>query len=86
MGLPADTAPVVILGFLRKDVSIALLEPYGLSAKQLVTACVFMAMYMPCAGSFFVLLKESGWKDTLMILLITISVSLITGMLINLIL
>ncbi|MDR0734491.1 MAG: fused ferrous iron transport protein A/B [Elusimicrobiota bacterium] len=83
MGLPAESAPVVILGFLRKDVSIALLAPFNLSAKQLVIACVFMAMYMPCVGSFFVLLKESGWRDTLMILAITLGTALATGTLLN---
>jgi ferrous iron transport protein B len=82
MGLPADSAPVVILGFLRKDVSIALLAPFGLSAKQLVIACVFMAMYLPCVGSFFVLLKEGGWRDTFFIILTTagISLALCTGL------
>jgi ferrous iron transport protein B len=83
MGLPADTAPVVLLGFLRKDVSIALLVPYALTAKQLVIACVFMAMYLPCVGSFFVLLKESGWKDISMIIATTLSVSLLTGTALN---
>ena len=86
MGLPADSAPVIALGFLRKDISIALLLPYNLNPKQLVIACVFMAMYMPCAASFFVLLKEGGWRDTLFILAITISVSLAVCGLLNLIL
>ena len=86
MGLPAESAPVVILGFLRKDVSIALLTPFDLSAKQLVTACVFMAMYMPCVASFFVLLKESGWCEALMILAITLGAALATGTILNFIL
>jgi len=86
MGLPAETASVMALGFLRKDVSIALLMPFNLSPKQLVTACVFMAMYMPCMASFFVLLKEGGWKDTLKIIALTLSVALLTGTLLNVIL
>ncbi|MGB2579678.1 ferrous iron transport protein B [Elusimicrobium simillimum] len=63
-GLPGETASIMILGFLRKDVSIALLEPFNLTAAQLVTACVFMTMYVPCIATFFVMLKESGVKDT----------------------
>ena len=86
MGLPADTAPVVALGFLRKDISIALLIPYALSAKQLAIASVFMAMYMPCAAAFFVLLKEGGWRDTLFILAITVTSALLIAGLMNLVL
>ncbi|MDR0953650.1 MAG: 50S ribosome-binding GTPase [Elusimicrobiota bacterium] len=86
MGLPSDTAPIVIMGFLRKDISIALLTPYNLTAKQLVIACVFMAMYLPCIASFFVLLKEGGWKDTIRVLFITIAVSLLTAFVLNMVL
>jgi len=86
MGLPADSAPVVALGFLRKDISIALLIPYALSAKQLAIASVFMAMYMPCAAAFFVLLKEGGWRDTLFILAITVTSALLIAGLMNLVL
>lgn len=86
MGLPEETASVITLGFLRKDVSIALLQPFNMSAKQLVIACIFMAMYLPCTASFFVLLKEGGWKDTLKIVALTIFVSLITCTALNVIL
>jgi ferrous iron transport protein B len=86
MGLPEETASVITLGFLRKDVSIALLQPFGMSAKQLVIACIFMAMYLPCTASFFVLLKEGGWKDTAKIIALTLCVSLLTGTVLNIIL
>jgi len=84
MGLPADAAPVVVLSFLRKDVSLALLIPLNLSAKQLVTACVFMAMYLPCASSCFVLLKEAGVRDAMWIMLMTFTTALLTAGLLNL--
>ena len=86
LGLPQDTSSVVILGVLRKDVSIALLEPFNLTAKQLVIASIFMSMYLPCVASFFVMLKEAKWKDTLRILAITLSVSLIICSLLNIVL
>jgi len=86
LGLPQDTSSVVILGVLRKDVSIALLEPFNLTAKQLVVASIFMSMYLPCVASFFVMLKEAKWKDTLRILAITLSVSLLVCSLLNIIL
>ena len=72
LGLPADTTSVLILGFLRKDVSIALLEPFNLAPQALVVACVFMSMYMPCVATFFVMLRESGFKDTLRVVCLTL--------------
>jgi ferrous iron transport protein B len=60
LGLPHDIAPVLILGFLRKDVSIALLAPFALSGAQFVIACVFMVLYVPCVASFFTITKELG--------------------------
>lgn len=86
LGLPAESASVVILGVFRKDISIALLVPFNMSAKQLVIACIFMAMYLPCTAAFFVLLKEGGWKDTLKIITITLGVAIVTGAALNMIL
>ena len=71
LGLPADATPVLLLGFLRKDISIALLEPFNLPPQALVVACVFMTMYFPCVATFFVMLRESGWKDTLRVVGLT---------------
>ncbi len=68
LGLPGDIAPVLILGFLRKDVSIALLAPFGLSAGQFIVACVFMVLYVPCIASFFTLVKELGMASALKVI------------------
>jgi ferrous iron transport protein B len=67
LGLPHDIAPVMILGFLRKDVSIALLAPFNLSAAQFVVASVFMVLYVPCVAASFTLVKELGVTSTLKI-------------------
>jgi ferrous iron transport protein B len=64
LGLPHDIAPVMILGFLRKDVSIALLAPFNLSAAQFVVASVFMVLYVPCVAAFFTLVRELGVSAT----------------------
>lgn len=68
LNLPKETSSVIILGFLRKDVSIALLKPFNLSAQQLIVASIFMVLYLPCVSTFFVTLKENGLKDTLKII------------------
>jgi ferrous iron transport protein B len=60
LGLPGDIASVMVLGFLRKDVSIALLAPFNLSAHQFIVASIFMVLYIPCIASLFTLIKELG--------------------------
>jgi ferrous iron transport protein B len=58
LGLPREIASVMLLGFLRKDVSIALLAPFHLSSYQFIIASIFMALYLPCIAAFFTLIKE----------------------------
>ena len=86
MGLPKESASAILLGFLRKDVSIGLLIPFALTAKQMVVACIFMAMYMPCTASFFVLLREGGIKDGLKVTGMTLGLAVILCGLLNLVL
>ena len=83
LGLPPDATPLLLLGFLRKDVSIALLEPFNLPPQALVVACVFMSMYMPCIATFFVMLRESGWKDTLRVVALTLVFSTLTAVILR---
>jgi ferrous iron transport protein B len=61
LGVPHDIAPVLVLGFLRKDVSIALLAPFNLNSHQFIIASIFMVLYIPCIASFFTLIKELGF-------------------------
>lgn len=86
LGLPEETISVMLLGFLRKDVSIALLAPFNLSAKQLIIASVFMVLYLPCIATFFTLLKESGIKNTLKIISLLLFTAILAGALLNLLL
>ena len=85
LNLPVEATPVLFLGFLRKDVSIALLEPFGLPPDQLAVACVFMAMYLPCVATFFVMLRENGLKDTLKIIALTFGLALLSATVLRLI-
>ncbi len=79
LNLPMEATPVLFLGFLRKDVSIALLQPFHLPPEQLAVACVFMAMYLPCVATFFVMLRENGLKDTLKIVALTFALALVSA-------
>jgi ferrous iron transport protein B len=65
LGLPGEIAPVMLLGFLRKDVSISLIAPFNLSAHQFITASVFLVLYVPCIASFFSIIKEIKIKAAL---------------------
>lgn len=86
LSLPGEITPVLLLGVLRKDVSIALLEPYHLSAEQLVVSCIFMTMYLPCVATFFVMLRESGVKDTLRVVTLSFALATATAWILSLIL
>jgi len=86
LGLPGEIISVMTLGFLRKDISIALLTPFNLNIKQLIIASVFLVMYLPCIATFFTLLKELGVKNTLKIISIMLLVAILVSGLLNLIL
>jgi len=86
LGLPAESAASLLLGFLRKDVSVGMLAPLGLSFKQSVVACVVLVMQFPCIATFAVLWREFGTRDMLVILLTMFIMSLTAGGLLNIIL
>jgi len=65
MGLPVTTAPVFIFGFFRRDYGAAglydLNQSGALSGVQLVTACIALALFLPCIAQFLMNVKERGW-------------------------
>jgi ferrous iron transport protein B len=86
LGLPKEAVVALLIGFLRKDVAVGMLAPLGLTAGQLVTGSVVLAMFFPCIATFAVLLKELGIKDMLKSTGIMIAASLLVGGLLNLVL
>ena len=85
-GLPAETAIVLLIGFLRKDVAVGMLAPLGLSAAQMVIASVVLAVFFPCIATFVILLRELGWRDFLRSMGIMLVVSVLAGGILNLLL
>jgi ferrous iron transport protein B len=83
LGLPQQAVSVVLLGFLRKDISIALLLPLHLTARQAVGASVFLVMYLPCVATFFVATREAGWKATVRLVALTLAWATLAGWLIK---
>ena len=83
LGLPAETVSVMTLGFLRKDVSIALLVPFNLAPGSVVVASVFLSLYLPCMASFMVAVRELGIKRSALVFLINFSAAVIFASLLH---
>ncbi len=84
LGLPPEAVSVILFGFLRKDISIALLAPLNLTAWQAVTASVFLVLYLPCLATFFVALREMGWRGLWRVLALTLGWAVAAGFLLSL--
>jgi len=86
LNLPKEISIVLFSGFLRKDVSISLLSPFDLTAKQFVVASIFLVLYLPCLSTFFTLVKEQGIKNGLKILVLMLFIAFLISFIVNLIL
>ncbi|MBW6487204.1 MAG: fused ferrous iron transport protein A/B [Syntrophobacterales bacterium] len=84
LGLPPETVSVLTLGFLRKDVSIALLVPFNLAPGAIVVASVLLTLYMPCMASFMVSIRELGIKKSALVFCINLTAAVIFSILLNL--
>jgi ferrous iron transport protein B len=85
-GLPREASTAVFIGFLRKDMAVAMLVPLALTAKQAMVAGTVLATFFPCAATFAVLFQELGIKDTLKAFGVMVVIALATGAALNLIL
>jgi ferrous iron transport protein B len=83
LGLPAETAQVFVMGFLRRDYGAAglfqLAHAGRLSATQAVVALTVMTLFVPCIANFLMIIKEQGLKAALGILVFVTTVALSTG-------
>jgi ferrous iron transport protein B len=66
LGLPTETAPAFVAGFLRRDFGAAGLFDMArhgrLDAAQSLVAMVTITLFIPCIANFFMIAKERGWK------------------------
>ncbi len=83
LGLPAGIAPIMLLNFLRKDASVALLVPLNLTAHQFIIACIFLTLSTPCIASLFSLIKELGAKTAMKLILLMFLIALAASSLIH---
>jgi ferrous iron transport protein B len=70
LGLPAESATVFLMGFLRRDYGAAGLFEMSrqgqLDTTQTVIGLVVMTLFVPCIANFFVMIKEQGTRNTLL--------------------
>jgi len=83
-GLPQEAIRALVIGFLRKDLAVGMLQPLALSTPQLVTGTVVLSVFFPCVASFLVLAKELRVWDLLKAVGVMVAVALVVGGLLNL--
>ena len=83
LGLPQEAVMALILGIVRREMSVAPLIALELTPLQAFIGGAVSLMYLPCLSVFAILNKEFKTKIALTITLSTIAVALIVGGLIN---
>ncbi|MBS1266563.1 MAG: Fe(2+) transporter FeoB [Candidatus Woesearchaeota archaeon] len=88
IGLPPQAAEAFLFGFFRRDYGAAGLYDIKeiMTSAQLVIASTVLTLFVPCIAQFSVMLKERGWKTTIMIVLFIIPFSFFVGYILKLIL
>ncbi len=95
LGIPAVAGLALVLGFLRKELALALLVVLAarvipgvtesstlldfMTRGQVFTFVLVCSVYIPCAATFAVLWRELGPRDSLLLAASTVIVALILG-------
>jgi ferrous iron transport protein B len=83
LGLPPATAPIFLMGFLRRDYGAAglfeLAQSGGLTGVQAVVALTVMTLFVPCVANLLMIARERGARTALGILAIVTPVAVLTG-------
>ncbi len=79
LGLPPESIVGLLIGFLKKELAIGFLAVLDLDIKQLIVACLFLAMSFPCIATFLILWKELRWKYFVIAVIIMLVAALSVG-------
>jgi len=89
LGLPAEAATVFLMGFLRRDYGAAGLFEMSrqgqLDTVQTVVGLVVMTLFVPCIANFFVMVKEQGTRNTLLMVGFILFYAVAVGAVLNLV-
>jgi ferrous iron transport protein B len=83
LGLPREAVTALILGIIRREMSVAPLLALDLTPLQAFIGGVVSLMYLPCLSVFAILVKEFKLKVAASITISSIVLALFTGGLIN---
>jgi len=83
LGLPKEAISSFLIGIVRKDAAVVLLESLNLSPWQMVTAITSLILYFPCIATFIMLLKELKLKDTFLAVIVMTITTLSVGFIMN---
>ncbi len=87
LGLPAFTGMLLVFGILRKEANLALLITFAggaeiasiISPLQMVVFSIVIMLYIPCISTIAVMLKETGLKMTVLMVIAEIALAIILG-------
>lgn len=83
LGLPAQTAQVFLMGFLRRDYGAAGLFDMAreglLTTPQVVVGLIVVTLFVPCVANFLVMVKEQGVRNTLAMVAFIVAYAFVVG-------
>lgn len=83
LGLPASSAQIFVMGFLRRDYGAAglfqLAHSGQLTGVQAVVALTVMTLFVPCVANFLMIVRERGIRIGLAILAFITPFAVLTG-------
>lgn len=83
LGLPSEAVIALILGIVRREMSVAPLMALNLTPLQAVVGATVGLLYLPCLSVFGILTKEFNVRVALIISTTTVATALFLGGLIN---
>jgi len=86
--LPSNTATVFFLGFLRRDYGAAGLFDMArnglLTTQQIVVSLTVMTLFVPCIANFFIVIREQGLRNALLVTAFISTYAIAVGAVLNL--
>ena len=83
LGLPPETAQILMMGFLRRDYGAAglfhLAQSGRLTGVQAVVALTVMTLFIPCIANFLMIVKERGLRVAMVLLGVITPIAIFTG-------
>lgn len=83
LNLPASTAQIFLMGFLRRDYGAAglfqLAQTGQLTGAQAVVALTVMTLFIPCVANFLMIVRERGVRVAVLMLMFITPIAVFTG-------